>query len=401
MRSIAVLSNLYSPLVTGSSVHASTLAARLVECGISVTVFTAHVDKSVPEYEVLNGVEVFRLPCLKLPKLPIAVNFPWLSVTMLPSNISRMRRIMQERECELIHVHNHMFDMALNGVILSKKLDIPLVLSIHSFINHPNPIFNAVLSSIDATFLRWCMVRQATHLVDLDMNAARYRVSRFGAENGTLIPLATEFPEPPSPQDVIDLRAKYGLDGKKVLLSVGHLHHLRNRMSLIRGFARSLKSYPNARMLIVGAKNYQPAEDLVRELGIEEQVIFTGKQPRQLVAAFMELCDAHSMWFDLDPEGQNSVGNSNIEAMLMHKPVFGMFAEDTFGEGVLQHGKNIFILPHNDTERHVEETILKLWNDPDLASRIGENAHQMVCDHLSWDIAAASHLSLFSSLVDK
>jgi len=245
------------------------------------------------------------------------------------------------------------------------------------------------------------MVRHASHLVDLDMNSARYRKSRFGAENGTLIPLATEFPEPPSPQDVVDLKRKYGLEGKKVLLSVGHLHHLRNRMSLIRGFAQSLKSYPKARMLIVGAKNYEPAEALVRELGVEEQVIFTGKQPRHLVAAFMELCDAHSMWFDLDPNGQNSVGNSNIEAMLMRKPVFGMFAEDTFGEGVLQHGKNVFILPYNDIEQHVEDTLLKLWNEPALAREIGENAHQMVCDHLSWDIAADSHLSLFSSLVDK
>jgi len=145
MRSVAVLSNLYSPLVTGSSVHASTLAAKLVERGVSVIVFTAHVDKNAPEHEIVNGVEVFRLPCLKLPKLPIAVNFPWLSVTMLPSNISRMRQIMQERGCELIHVHNHMFDMALNGVILSKKLKIPLVLSIHSFINHPNPIFKDTL----------------------------------------------------------------------------------------------------------------------------------------------------------------------------------------------------------------------------------------------------------------
>lgn len=399
MRSIAVLSNLYSPLVTGSSVHASTLAAKLVERGVSVTVFTAHVDKSAPEHEFLNGVEVYRLPCLRLPKLPIAVNFPWLSVTMLPQNIFRMKKIMREKGCQLIHVHNHMFDMALNGVLLKWILDIPLVLSIHSYIHHPNPVFNAILSSIDATFLRWCMVQRATHIVDLDMNNARYRVARFGARRGTLIPLATEFPEPPSPQDVEMLRKRYDLEGRKVLLSVGHLHHLRNRLALIRGFARALRKFPEARLLIVGARNFQPAEDLVAELGLDDKVIFTDKQPRHLVAAFMELCDAHSMWFDLDPNGQNSVGNSNIEAMLMKKPVFGVFAEDTYGEGVLQHGRNIFILPPEDTDRHVEETLLKLWGDPGLAGRIGENAQRTAREHLSWDVAADRHLQLFDSLI--
>lgn len=399
MRSIAVLSNLYSPLVTGSSVHASTLAAKLVERGVSVTVFTAHVDKSAPEYEVLNGVEVHRLPCLKLPKLPIAVNFPWLSVTMLPANIAFMKRVMKEKGCQLMHVHNHMFDMALNAVVLKRMLRIPLVLSIHSYIHHPNPFFNVVLSSIDATFLRWAMVRRATHVVDLDMNTARYREARFGARRGTLIPLATEFPTPPAPDDVAMLRDRYDLAGKKVLLSVGHLHHLRNRLSLIRGFARTLDRYPESRMLIVGARNFQPAEDLARDLGVADKVIFTGKQPRHLVAAFMELCDAHSMWFDLDPEGQNSLGNSNIEAMLMKKPVFGVFAEDTYGEGVLRHGENVFILPHKDTERHVEQTLLKLWSDPDLAGAVGENAHRTARKHLSWDRSADRHLELFSTLV--
>lgn len=179
---------------------------KLVEKGVSVTAFTPRVDKNAPEHEVLDGVEVFRLPCLKLPKLPIAVNFPWLSFSMLPSNITRMRDIMQERGVELMHVHNHMFDMALNGVILKKMLNIPLVLSIHSIIFHPNPVFNAILGSVDATFLRWCMVQRATHLVDLDMVTARYRKRRFGVDKGTLIPLASDFPAPPNPADVDMLR---------------------------------------------------------------------------------------------------------------------------------------------------------------------------------------------------
>lgn len=401
MKSIAMLSNLYPPLMTGSSVHCSTLGKKLVEKGISVTAFTPRVDRNAPEHEILDGVEVFRLPCLKLPKLPIAVNFPWLSFSMLPANITRMRDVMEERGVELMHVHNHMFDMALNGVILKKMLNIPLVLSIHSVIFHPNPISNAILGSVDATFLRWCMVQRATHLVDLDMVTARYRKRRFNVDNGTLIPLASDFPAPPDPADVSMLKEKYGLEGKKVLLSVGHLHHLRNRMGLIRGFARSLTSYPEARLLIVGARNFQPAEDLVRDLGISEQVIFTGKQPRHLIPAFFQLCDAHSMWFDYAPHSDHSVGNANIEAMLMGKPVFAPFAPDVMGEGVLRHGENVFILPDKNMDGPVEKTILTLWNDEALAAEMGRKASETVRQHLSWDVAVQRHMELYSSLIEK
>jgi glycosyltransferase involved in cell wall biosynthesis len=401
MRSIAMLSNLYPPVTTGSSIHCSTLAKKLVEQGISVIVFTPRVDKNAPEHEFLDGVEVFRLPCLKLPKLPIAVNFPWLSVSMLPSNIKRMRDIMRERSVELMHVHNHMFDMALNGVILKKMLNIPLVLSIHSIIFHPNPVCNAILSSIDATFLRWCMVRRATHLVDLDRVCTRYRKRRFGVDKGTLIPLATDFPEPPNPADIAMLKEKYGLEGKKVMLSVGHLHHLRNRMALIRGFANSLKSYPEARLLIVGARNYAPAEELVKHLGVTKQVIFTGNQPRHLVSAFFELCDAHSMWFDFSPHGDHSVGNANIEAMFMGKPVFGPFAPDVFGEGVLKHEENVFILPDTNMDEPIEKTILTIWRDEPLAAEMGKKARETVRKYLSWDVAVKHHISLYSSLIEK
>lgn len=399
VRSVAVFSNLFPPQVTGSSVQGSTLAKKLVEQGIDVTVFTSHLDKATPKFEVVDGVEVHRLPCLHLPKLPIAVNFPWLSFTMLPSNIRYMKRILEERKCQAIHVHNHMFDMAFNGTILSKMLKLPMVVTIHSIIHHPNKLYDTILSTADATLLRWAVIKQSAQVIDLDSICAEYRESRFGATNGTLIPLGTEFPEKPSQEAIESLREQYKLEGKKVILSVGHLHHLRNRMDLIRGFARSLKSYPDSRLVIVGARNFDPAEELVRQLNVEDKVIFTGKQPRSVVAAFMALCDAHSMWFEMDQGDPSSLGNANIEAMLMGKPVFGVFDEKAYGPDVLKHGENIFILPWKDADAHVEATILELWASPERAARIGKKAKQIARDTFSWETVTRQHIELFASLI--
>ena len=399
LTSIAVLSNLFPPQVTGSSVQASTLAEKLVEKGIRVTVFTAHLDKSTPARETVNGVEIHRLPCLHLPKLPIAVNFPWLSFTMLPGNIRHMKQVLRENECQLIHVHNHMFDMAFNGAMLSGMLKIPMVVTIHSIIHHTNKVYNAILSAADATLLRWAVIGRCDRLIDLDSICAQYRESRFNARNGTLIPLGTEFPETASAEKVEALREKYGLRDKKVILSVGHLHHLRNRMDLIRGFAKTLKRYPESRLIIVGARNYEPAESLARELGVENEVIFTGKQPREVVAAFMALCDAHSMWFEMAEGEPSSLGNANIEAMLTGKPVFGVFDENAYGPGVLKHGENIFILPFKNADSAVESTLLKLWSSPEYAKTVGENARRLATETFAWDTVARQHVELFQSLI--
>lgn len=394
-----MLTNLFPPLATGSAIHSSTLAKKLVEQGVSVSVFTARVDKDAPEYEIMEGIEVYRLPCIKLPKLPIAVNFPWLSITMSPGNIRFIRNKLKNNGCQLLHVHNHMFDMALNGVVLSRQLHIPLTLTIHSIIRHPNPVYNAILGTIDATFLRWAMVSKADGIVDLDNSCTRYLKNRFGRKDGTLIPLAIDFPEKPNPAAVDRLKKTYDLEGKKVILSIGHLHHLRNRLSLIRGFARIVKTYPEARLVIVGARNYQPTLDLISELNLTDKVILTGKQPHKKIPAFLELCDVHSMWFDLDPQGRNSLANANIEAMFMAKPVMGMLDIDAYGKGVLKDWDNIVIIRHKNPEDHIAESLHKLFGNPDLAKQIGKNAQEMALNTFNWDLVTNRHIQLYSSLV--
>ncbi|QGY40891.1 glycosyltransferase [Pseudodesulfovibrio cashew] len=401
IHSVAMMTNLFPPLATGSSIHSSTLANKLVERGVAVTVFTAHVSKDAPEHENMDGIDVYRLPCFKFPKLPIAVNFPWISMTMFPKNISFMRKKLRENNCQLIHVHNHMFDMALNGAYLANRLKLPLALTIHSIIRHPNPFYNGVLGAIDATFLRYCMVSKADAVVDLDNSCTRYLASRFGREDGTLIPLAIDLPQQPSAADVDALRDKYQLHGKKVILSVGHLHHLRNRLSLIRGFAKVLRTHPESRLIIIGARNYQPTLDLVAELGLEKEVIFTGKQPHHLIPAFLKLCDLHSMWFDLDPEGRNSLANANIEAMFMGKPVMGMLDINAYGKGVLKDWENIVIIPHKDPEQHIAKALVKLFDNPELAETIGKNSQDLAQKTFNWDLVTDRHLALYSSLAGK
>jgi len=83
---ICTFSNLFPPVVSGSSTQSSALARELVRRGHSVTVITPHLDKSTARHEVVDGVEIYRLPCIRVPPTPLTLNFPWVNFTFTPAN---------------------------------------------------------------------------------------------------------------------------------------------------------------------------------------------------------------------------------------------------------------------------------------------------------------------------
>jgi glycosyltransferase involved in cell wall biosynthesis len=73
-------------------------------------------------------------------------------------------------------------------------------------------------------------------------------------------------------------REKYNLNGKKVIGHVGHFNHQKNHDFLIDVFAEIFKIDNSYRLLLIGDGKLRPdIENKVNELGLTEEVIFTGK----------------------------------------------------------------------------------------------------------------------------
>jgi phosphatidylinositol alpha-1,6-mannosyltransferase len=97
-------------------------------------------------------------------------------------------------------------------------------------------------------------------------------------------------PKPPA------LLARYGLEGKRVLLTVGRLVERKGIDTTLRALPAILERVPDACYLIVGTGEYLPRlEALVAELGLGEQVIFAGRVPRDELVAHYQLCDLFVM----------------------------------------------------------------------------------------------------------
>ena len=128
---ICMLSNLFTPVVSGSSTQSESLSRELRRRGHRPFVITARVDKKTQAYDEIEGVPIYRLPAIRLPRLPISMNFPWLSYTFTPGNMRRIEKIFIKHKPDIIHLHNHMFDLSFTGILMQQRFSIPLYYNSH------------------------------------------------------------------------------------------------------------------------------------------------------------------------------------------------------------------------------------------------------------------------------
>lgn len=97
-------------------------------------------------------------------------------------------------------------------------------------------------------------------------------------------------PKPPA------LVQRYGLAGKRVLLTVGRLVERKGIDTTIRALPEILARCPQTRYLIVGTGDYRAElEALAVAHGVADQVVFAGRVPHDELVAHYQLCDLFVM----------------------------------------------------------------------------------------------------------
>jgi glycosyltransferase involved in cell wall biosynthesis len=397
---VVMFSNLYPPVVSGSSTHCSALARELTRRGVRVAVVTARLTPDAPEHERPDGVDVYRLPCWRLPRLPIALNFPWLNATFSPANLRRIGRILDRHRPHVLHLHNHMFDLGFSAALARHRRGLPLVCTVHTMIRHASPLCNLVLLPADRLFLRHAVVRHVDTLLCPDANMHRYVAEAFRRPESPLLPYGVRLPERPPPAEVERLRRRHGLEGRRVLLSLGHVHDIRNRKDLVEAMPAVLRAVPDAVLLVVGAVATQLPVRLARDLGVAGAVRFAGPAPHEQVPALLALADLEAHWLNQDRPENTSLGIASLEAMGAGKAVLAAANPDTYGPGVLRPGEN-FVLVTPGRPAELAATVVGLLGDHALRDRIGARARQTVREHFSWDVICRRTVEVYQALLGR
>ena len=361
-------------------------------------VITAQVDKSSPAYEEIDGVPVYRLSASRVPKLSISLNFPWLSYTFTPANLRRIETIFLRHRPDVIHLHNHMFDLAFSSVLMWRRFRVPLVITIHTMIRHTSAACNLLLYPADRVLLRHMVANQAQMLICPDSNIERYVHEAFPRRPTALVPYGITLPGDADAVMVEQLRRKHNLEGKRVILSLGHVIELRDRRDLIRALPTVRKAISNVVAVIVGAEATDTPRRLARQLGVEDAVIFAGHVPHAEVPAYLGLADMEMHLFYQNTPEKTSLGIASLEAMGAANVVLAAANEDTYGRGVLRNGENI-VLVDPRAPAQLAQTIVGLLGHKQRCRAIGERARQTIQNHFSWETVCTRTIEVYEHAI--
>ena len=255
-----------------------------------------------------------------------------------------------------------------------------------------------VLASTHGHEVGWSMLPAARNAlrrigehVDVVTFVSRYTRGRFASAFGAQaalehLPSGVDVDRfHPDPAARAELRARYGLGQRPVVVCVSRLVPRKGQDMLIRALPQIQQHAPGAALVLVGGGPYRARlGKLAVPTGTEQDVVFTGGVPAEELPAHYCLGDVFAMpcrtrGAGLDVEG---LGIVYLEASASGIPVV---AGDSGGapETVLG-GQTGRIVAGRDVDQ-IATTVGGLLADPELAARMGAAGRAWVSEHWRWD----------------
>jgi 1,2-diacylglycerol 3-alpha-glucosyltransferase len=389
---VAFANNFFPPRVSGSAHLTAELAKRVTQRGNEVLVVTTAYG-SAPAEELRDGYRVVRLPSWNLPKTGLSFNFD-ISLAARPGNLRRLWRLLDSFAPDVLHQHGQFFDLTFMSSIWAWRRKIPTVLSVHTRLEHPSSLYGRVLAIADRTLVRAFIAMSHPHVVVMDTPMREYinRRYRVASDRMTPIPVGVE-PSTVNGSAGIGVRTRLGTGDKPIVLSLGHVIPLRDRLGLVEALPALLDKRGEVVVVVVGHVYDDRFLRRAEELGVRDHIILTGSIPKNEVPHYLAAADVEI--HDLQGHG---LGRASLEVLGAGVPVVAVVRPDNFPGITLRSWENI-VLVGPDDPRSLAEAVIRLLDDPELASRVAAGQQQLVRDHFTLDVVTDEHIALYERAI--
>jgi len=349
---IAYFTNFYLPVVNGVVRSIQSFREAFTDLGHNVFIF-AQEDN----YEDTEPF-IFRYPSLRL---PLSVDIP----TALPVS-SFVDQLIPKLKLDIIHTH-HPVLLGQTAATKARDNNLPLVFTFHTqyqeythYIPFPQEQVQEFLKNTVMNWMREFM-RKCQHIVIPSESMRSILVNDYGlVDRFTVIPTGIDI-RPYKKANGDALRAEWGWQDDRVIISAGRLAEEKNWVTLLQAFALAQQSQSNLRLVLIGnGPQSETLKQLAGELGITEHVKFTGQVPFTEIPNYLKAADLFA--FASLTETQGIV---TMEAMAAGLPVVAVDASGT--KDILTDGEQGFLV-QNDTQ-DLANGIIKLIENPGLMSK--------------------------------
>jgi len=369
-------------LTGGMEIHAWELAKGLNRRGLDVTIITGRHPDDI-EYEEKDGVRIFYVG-----KKKASSTYP-LSYWDLSSK--KFIELNNIKKFDIVHTES----IAAWGIVrqnLKKKYKIPLITTLQgTILGEIKSVVSKQLSFrsiliicfyiFDYFTLALRFIR-ASDIIIAPSNELKDDIEKqyfIPRKKIVMIPNGIDTNKFMPNLIVSDLREKYGLQNKKIILSIGVMTGQKGQNLLLQVFPEILKTNKNVKLVLVGyGPELNNLKNMAKELNISENVVFTGKIPHGDLQFYYNLADVFVF-----PTLRLEAGPLVIpEAMACEKPVIASRIGGI--PTVIENYKDgILIEPGNLIE--LKDRILEVLSDEELARKLGKNARRKIVSRYSLD----------------
>lgn len=365
---ILFVSDSYYPHVNGVYYFVSRIGPMLIEKGHDVAVLAP--SGSMHSFKKkIDGLDVYGLASMPFP------TYPTIRITVPVMLKRRVRQVIKSFKPDIIHIQDHFF-ICKAVVEVSRDLEIPVIGTNHlmpenftAFTNWEylnNRFENFLWKGLASVFNQVRIVTTPSES-GVRLIRSKLNVDVIAVSNG----ISLEIFNPSG--DTQAIKEKYGIPDKPVLLYVGRLDPEKHIEEILKSVAAAIKNV-DFRFVIVGkGTRKSELEQLTRQLGITNKVIFAGFVPDEELPYFYKL----SRCFIIASIAE-LLSLVTLQAMASALPVIAVSA-GALTELVKDRINGFLYMEGDITEisRHIQEIML----DDDLRRKMSEKSLQFARQH--------------------
>ena len=320
---IGLFSDTFVPEINGVATSVNSLFTLLKKYGHNCYVITTGDESKV----------TFKDNVLRIPGLELKGLYGYrASFVYNPEAF----KIIGSLKLDVIHINTE-FGIGQFGFLVANKLELPVVYTYHTM--YEDYTYYATKGYFDR-FSKWAIreyarsdIDRSTELIAPSQKTLNYLRSIGVKKYINIVPTGFDFNRFTSlkndDQTVLDLKKKYGLIGKKVLICLGRVAKEKSFDVILKNYKSYLDRYPenDSVILFVGAgPQLDELKELTKTLSIDNRVVFTGKVPVNETQYYYHCSDLF-----LSASISETQGLTFMEAMASYVPILCRFDNNLVG----------------------------------------------------------------------
>lgn len=362
-------------------------AFTLIKNGHDVYLYCLDYSHSLAEYEIINGIYVYRqrLPKYLYSLSALAYTIPYYHFYLKKS----LSKFVAKNEVQVLHVHD--IQVARSVFNVNKKFNLPIVLDLHE--NRPEIMkYYAHVKSLLGKLLiypsiwkknEYKYIKQAQKVIVVTEEAKEYYLQKIpvNENNFYVVPntVRKEFYSNYSlNKEIIDQYAKHF-----TVLYIGDTGLRRGIETMIKSLEYLIHEIPNIKIVIVGKSKTDPLlKSLIVELGYENYVDLTGWKnfelfPSYIIASDIGVCPIHK-----NIHHETTYANKIFQYLAFGKPII---VSDCKAQAKIVQRYDCGLVFKDQDAKNFADKILTLYRNKNLVQKFSNNGKRAINEELNWE----------------